>query len=143
MYIVGYLGVLLKEADNSDLLCQPLCYKLCQLPGFQVPQQSEQVYLQLDALETPWDLVNFIYTFPPLKLFPCLLCGIVSEGIPLIFVALNWPRRTGYSDLISLLAVSLLALSDVWLCAPRADLPPCFLGADFIDLLGTCYSYCS
>lgn len=49
----------------------------------------------INALVTPWNEYNLIYTFPSLK----LLAGLRWK----ILIALNWSRWMWYSDLVKLL----------------------------------------
>ncbi|CAJ0947618.1 unnamed protein product [Ranitomeya imitator] len=47
----------------------------------------------VDALISPWHRFHFLYVFPPLPLLPKVIRKIKLEGVPLILVAPNWPRR--------------------------------------------------
>lgn len=64
------------------------------------------------ALMTLWDQFNLIHIFLPLQLLPHLIGRIEIEVILVILIALNWPRRTWYLDILRLRANSLYALLD-------------------------------
>lgn len=63
-----------------------------------------------EALGMLWDKFNLFYFFHPL---PCLLFKIKMEGILLIIIATNWPRRLWYLDILELLAGGTCALPHV------------------------------
>lgn len=71
--------------------------------GVQVQQQTEKVCgLDLGGPSSPsiGFSVQLTYTFPLLKLFPCLLFKIETDGILVILLASNWARRMWYPDLL-------------------------------------------
>lgn len=58
-----------------------------------------------DALVMPWDQFNLIFTLLSFQFLPQVLCRMRMEGILVILIALNWPRRKWYSDILRLLAL--------------------------------------
>ncbi len=56
--------------------------------------------LGLDAMVQTWFR---LYAFPPIALLPGVLERVRRDGVRLLLVALFWPGRVGFSDLISLL----------------------------------------
>ena len=57
-----------------------------------------------DALVLPWRGFARPYIFPPIPLLPKVLRKIAAEGVSVILVAPDWPRRSWYADLMLLLA---------------------------------------
>ncbi|CAJ0944859.1 unnamed protein product [Ranitomeya imitator] len=58
----------------------------------------------VDALISPWHPFQLPYVFPPLPLLPKAIRKIKSEGVPVILVAPDWPRRAWYAELVRLVA---------------------------------------
>lgn len=58
-------------------------------PGTQGPSQR-----------MPLRLVLSDFCLSPLQLLPCLLCRIMMGGILVILIALNWPKRTWYPNIL-------------------------------------------
>ncbi len=58
--------------------------------------------LGLDAMVQTWPRLR-LYNFPPIALLPGVLERVRRDGVRLLLVALFWPGRVWFSDLISLL----------------------------------------
>ncbi len=58
--------------------------------------------LGLDAKVQMWQRLR-LYTFPPIALLPGVLARVCREEVSPLLVALFWPGRVWFSDLISLL----------------------------------------
>ncbi|CAJ0958249.1 unnamed protein product [Ranitomeya imitator] len=66
----------------------------------------------VDALISPWHQFQLPYVFPPLPLLPRVIRKIKTEGVPVILVAPDWPRRAWYAELVQLVADVPLRLPD-------------------------------
>lgn len=53
------------------------------------------------ALRCPWP-PDLLYAFPPLPLIPRVLWKLLTEKADVLLVALHWPRRPWFVDLVSL-----------------------------------------
>ena len=56
-----------------------------------------------DTLTLRWPRAR-LYTFPPVKILPLVLCKIREERASVILVAPNWPKQPWFPDLRELLA---------------------------------------
>ncbi len=73
--------------------------------SFQCPlwfSMSSPAPLGIDAFAHPWPNVR-LYTFPPAKLIPAVLCRVKESGLLLLLVDPFWPSQTWFSELIPLL----------------------------------------
>ncbi|CAJ0934902.1 unnamed protein product [Ranitomeya imitator] len=60
--------------------------------------------LGADALVQDWTQFQLLYIFPPLPLISRVVRKIKQEGVPTILIALDWPRRSWYADIVQLTA---------------------------------------
>ncbi|CAJ0930062.1 unnamed protein product, partial [Ranitomeya imitator] len=73
------------------------------VPQF-VSRSRDPLAVGVDALAIPWSQFELPYLFPPLPLLPKLLKKIKAEGVPVILIAPDWPRRAWFAELVNLLA---------------------------------------
>ncbi|CAJ0936185.1 unnamed protein product [Ranitomeya imitator] len=73
------------------------------VPQF-VSRSRDPLAVGVDALAIPWSQFELPYLFPPLPLLPKLLKKIRAEGVPVILIAPDWPRRAWFAELVNLLA---------------------------------------
>ncbi|CAJ0944457.1 unnamed protein product [Ranitomeya imitator] len=73
------------------------------VPQF-VSRSRDPLAVGVDALAIPWSQFELPYLFPPLPLLPKLLKKIKVEGVPVILIAPDWPRRAWFAELVNLLA---------------------------------------
>ncbi|XP_068136523.1 tyrosine-protein kinase RYK isoform X1 [Hyperolius riggenbachi] len=59
--------------------------------------------MAIDALAQNWDQ-SILYAFPPLNLIPIVLQKLLRSQCQMILIAPNWPRRSWYPLLLSMLA---------------------------------------
>ncbi|CAJ0950626.1 unnamed protein product [Ranitomeya imitator] len=101
------------------------------VPQF-VSRSRDPLAVGVDALAIPWSQFELPYLFPPLPLLPKLLKKIKAEGVPVILIAPDWPRRAWFAELVNLLADAPLAPSrQARSAVPGSDLPPEFSVAQF------------
>ncbi|XP_063802384.1 uncharacterized protein LOC134970322 [Pseudophryne corroboree] len=82
---------------DIDLMASRLNAKL---PHYGARTQDPQAIL-IDALTAPWQF-QLGYVFPPIPLIPRLLQRIRREGLAVILVTPDWPRRQWYTLLRSM-----------------------------------------
>ncbi|CAJ0925813.1 unnamed protein product [Ranitomeya imitator] len=73
------------------------------VPQF-VSRSRDPLAVGVDALAIPWSQFELPYLFPSLPLLPKLLKKIKAEGVPVILIAPDWPRRAWFAELVNLLA---------------------------------------
>ncbi|CAJ0964903.1 unnamed protein product [Ranitomeya imitator] len=97
---------------DADLMASRLNSKV---PDF-IARSHGPAAIGADALLLPWHHFLLPYIFPPLPLLPRVIRKIRAEGVPVILIAPDWPRRAWYAELVQLVA-------DVhWRLPNRADL---------------------
>ena len=78
-----------------------------------VSQVADPRAWKQDMFQHPWDHLS-AYAFPPFALLrQVLLTVLLSIGLSLVLVALLWPHKGWFADLLSLLVHELLGLPQV------------------------------
>lgn len=58
----------------------------------------------MDTLWSSWP-PNLLYVFLPLAIISKIILKLLAEGVKLILIAPNWPRRPWFADLVALSVV--------------------------------------
>ncbi|CAJ0931053.1 unnamed protein product [Ranitomeya imitator] len=93
---------------DVDLMASRLNAKVHNL----IARSRDPQAIGVDALISPWHQFQLPYVFPPLPLLPKVIRKIKTEGVPVILVAPDWPRRAWYAELVQLVADVPLRLPD-------------------------------
>ncbi|CAJ0938692.1 unnamed protein product, partial [Ranitomeya imitator] len=97
---------------DVDLMASWLNSKV---PKF-IARSHDSAAIGADALVHSWRQFQLPYIFPPLPLLLRVIKKIRAEGIPVILIAPDWPRRAWYAELVQL-------VTDVpWQLPNRTDL---------------------
>ncbi|CAJ0928111.1 unnamed protein product [Ranitomeya imitator] len=92
-----------------------------------IARSHDPAAIEVDALVHSWHRFQLPYIFPPLPLLQRVIKKIRAEGIPVILIAPDWPRRAWYAELVA----------DVPSCrpvVPGPHLPPELRGPVFDDM---------
>ncbi|CAJ0959122.1 unnamed protein product [Ranitomeya imitator] len=85
---------------DVDLMASRANHKVPQY----ISRSHDPMAVRCDTLVIPWTQFQMPYLFPPLPLIPRIVKKIKTEGVPVLLVAPDWPRRAWYAELVNMLS---------------------------------------